>query len=111
MKKILMSVLAMGAITMNVNAGDCTTNRCTHVKITEVYATFGGTLYVQTSGDESTLNCTSLANRYVSVGATDPGKNALYSMMLTAQTTGKDVTIRVQEGSAGCRIFYAHMNN
>lgn len=110
MKKVLISVLAIGMISSNLY-GACTAKSCANVKITKVNATFGGTIYIATDGSESALNCTSPGNAYVSVGATDAGKNALYSMMLTAQTTGKKVNIRIQEGSAGCRILYATMAN
>jgi hypothetical protein len=108
MKKVLMSVLAMGAMTMSANAA-CSGTACTNVKVTEVYATFGGTIYISTDGDEGALTCTSPGNVYVSIGANDPGKNALYSMMLTAKTTQANVKIRIQSGTDGCRILYANI--
>ena len=108
MKKILMSALAIAAMTMSANAA-CSGNACNNVTVTEVYATFGGTIYISTSGNEGALTCTSPGNVYVSVGANDPGKNALYSMMLTAKTTKAKVKIRIQEGTDGCRILYANM--
>ena len=108
MKKILMGALAFGAISSSLY-GACAGNSCTNVKITEVYATFGGTIYIGTDGNEGALSCTSPGNVYVSVGASDPGKNALYSMMLTAKTTQAKVKIRIQTGTDGCRILYANI--
>jgi len=106
MKKFLMSVLALSSVSSYLY-GACSGTACTNVKITEVYATFGGTIYIGTDGNEGSLSCTSPGNAYVSIGATDAGKNALYSMMLTAKTTGKKVKIRIQNNTQGCRILYA----
>ena len=108
MKKFLMSTLVLGAMTSSLYGG-CAGSACTDVKITEVYATFGGTIYIATDGDERALNCVSPGNVYVSVGANDAGKNALYSMMLTAKTTQAKVKIRIQDSSKGCRILYANI--
>jgi len=108
MKKFLASVLVLGAMSSSLY-GACSGTACTDVKITEVYATFGGTIYIGTDGNEGSLSCTSPGNVYVSVGANDPGKNALYSMMLTAKTTNAKVKIRIQSGTDGCRILYANI--
>jgi len=110
MKKTIMSIVALGTMVSIANAG-CDTVSCTG-KITELYMTNTGTLYVGTDGDEKSLNCAGGAGNggvsgvYMSLKEGDVGKNAMYSLLLTAKTTGKPVTVRVQEGTADCRVLY-----
>jgi len=110
MKKVLMSVLAMGAITMSANAA-CDSTGCYGVTIDRMYVTSGGTIYVGTSGTESALNCTSPGGVYMSVSHDATGKNAIYSLMLTAQTTKKKINLRAAEGSASCNILFATLDS
>jgi len=110
MKKVLMSVLVMGAMTVSANAA-CSATGCTG-KIETLYMTNTGTLLVGTDGDEKALNCAGgvgnggVSGVYMSLVEGDVGKNAMYSLLLTAKTTGKSVTVRVQEGTADCRVLY-----
>ena len=104
MKKLLSIAIAIGFISTGVQAS-CNSTSCTG-KVTKIYMTADGTLYVGTDGNERSLNCTAPGGIYVSLSNTDPGKNAMYSLLLTAQTTGTPVTIRIQENSPTCRILY-----
>lgn len=110
MKKILLSVLTLGAMVVGANAA-CTTTGCTG-QITKLYMTNTGTLYVGTDGDEKALNCAGGAGNggvsgiYMSLKEGDVGKNAMYSLLLTAKTTGQVVSIRIQEGTPDCRVLY-----
>ena len=110
MKKVLLSALALGFMGSSAYAG-CNATECVG-KINKLYMTAGGTLYVGTDGDEKSLNCAAGAGNggvsgvYMSLKEGDVGKNAMYSLLLTAKTTGKSVKIRVQEGSADCRVLY-----
>ena len=103
MKKLLMSVLTIATITVSANAG-CTATGCTG-KITKLYMTATGTLYVGTDGDEKKLTCGGVSGVYMSLKEGDVGKNAMYSLLLTAQTTNKPVKIRVTDGP-DCRVQY-----
>jgi len=109
MKKILISVLAMGAISTSVYAG-CAGTACTQVDITRLYMTDYGTIFVGTSGIETSLNCNPNGGSYLSVRNADVGKNALYSMLLTAQTTKRKLDIGVEAGSADCHILAIAVN-
>ena len=109
MKKILMSVLALSTLAVVANAG-CSGALCSNVKVTKLYMTAGGTLYVGTDGTESALNCTSPAGKYVSLAEGDVGKNAMYSLLLTSMTTNKKVSIRVVSGSPTCKVQYITAN-
>jgi len=84
----------------------CISTGCYNVEVTKLYMTADGTLYVGTSGDEKSLNCTAPADAYMSLKEGDVGKNAMYSLLLTAKTTKKPVTIRIQEGTSDCRVLY-----
>lgn len=108
MKKLIMGALALGVIATNSYAA-CTATKCMG-KIDKLYMTANGTLYVGTDGNEAALNCTAPSNSYMSLAQGDLGKNAMYSLLLTAKTTGKPVTIRIQEGSPDCRILYVTAN-
>jgi len=110
MKKTLFIAIAMGMIPFTAQAG-CAATGCAG-KITKLYVTNTGTLYVGTDGNEKALNCAGGAGNggvsgvYMSLKQENVGKNAMYSLLLTARTTGKPVTIRVQTGSPDCRILY-----
>lgn len=110
MKKILFMALSIGIATVAAEAA-CNADSCKG-KITTLYMTNTGTLYVGTDGNEKALNCAGGAGKggvsgvYMSLKEGDVGKNAMYSLLLTAKTTGKVVTIRVQTGTPDCRVLY-----
>ena len=110
MKKVLLSALVLSGMVVGANAG-CAATGCTG-KITKLYMTNTGTLYVGTDGDEKALNCAGgpgnggVSGVYMSLKEGDVGKNSMYSLLLTAKTTNKDVTIRIQDGSPDCRVLY-----
>jgi hypothetical protein len=110
MKKALIAMVGLGMISSAAYAG-CTTSGCTG-KVTKLYMTASGTLYVGTDGDEKALNCAGGAGNggvsgvYMSLKEGDVGKNAMYSLLLTAKTTGKKVRVRVVEGSSDCKVQY-----
>ena len=110
MKKILLSTIVLGFMVSNAY-GICDTLRCIG-KVDKLYMTAGGTLYVGTDGDEKALDCANGAgnggvlNTYMSLKEGDVGRNAMYSLLLTAKTTGTQVYIRVETGSADCRVLY-----
>ena len=109
MRKILMSALTIGAMTTGVYAA-CSGTVCAQVEITRLYMTNTGTIFVGTSGAETSLTCTAPGNQYLSIRNGDVGKNALYSMLLTAQTTNKKIDIGVEPGSADCHVLAVVVN-
>jgi len=110
MKKILMLILTISAMSISANAV-CNVNSCTG-KVETLFMTADGTLYVGMEGDEKALDCAAgagnggIANVYMSLQEGDVGKNAMYSLLLTAKTTGKSLTVRAQTGSSDCRVLY-----
>ena len=108
MKKIIIIATLLTLLATNSYA-DCNGGACSDIKVQNLYAMSNGTITVETTGNELNLNCTSSGNGYVTVAPTDPGKNAIYSMLLTAQTTQKKVYIRVVDNSNQCRINYVFL--
>ena len=104
MNKMIIGALALGVMASSAYAG-CTADRCTG-KINKLYMTASGTLFVGTDGDERALDCKAANGRYMSLVEGDVGKNAMYSLLLTAKTTGKPVSIRIQKGTTNCRVLY-----
>jgi len=111
MKKTLIMALTLGLSSAYLQA-DCIASGCSDVTVDKLYMTASGTLYVGTSGDEKNLNCAGgegdggIANVYMSLDKDDAGQNAMYSLLLTAQTTGKTVKIRIEEDTDDCRVAY-----
>ena len=103
MKKLLASALVLSTMAANVYAG-CNATECIG-KIDTLYMTATGTLLVGTDGDETRLACGGVSSVYVSLKEGDIGKNAMYSLLLTAKTTNKPVKIRV-DNTSDCRVVY-----
>jgi len=105
MKKILLSILAIGATSVIAQAA-CIADGCYNVTVDKVFVTNTGTIYVGTSGDESTLTCGALGNSYI-ILPTGTAQNQLFSMLLTAQTTKRLINIKVNTGTY-CPIAYMY---
>ena len=105
MKKLLiagLSVVSMGSMAL---AGNCSGTQCNDVLITQVLATSAGTITVTSDADESGLTCTTFGGQYMYVAASAPGKNAIYSALLTAKTTKSRVRFIMTPDSSGyCQI-------
>ena len=106
MKKVLMSIIAMSAMAASANAGSCVASGCYAVNIKELLVTNTGSIFIQTDGAESALDCTSPGNVYMVLDASNPGQKAMYSLLLTKQTTNKPVSIRIVNGSGNCKVSY-----
>ena len=106
MKNTLMSVIVLSTISTASHAL-CNANGCYNVNIQKILVRNNGSILVETSGDESLLNCTSPANRYISL-LSDAGQKSIYAMLLTKQTSGKTISIRITPASSGCSIAYVY---
>lgn len=110
MKKLLISILAIVMMSISVYA-KCTSGACTG-KITKLYIKADGLILVGTDGNENALNCAAGAGNggvsgvYMTLRKKDIGQNTMYSLILTAEATGKDITLKIQEGTPDCRVIY-----
>ena len=107
MKKIMLSILGISALTTSMYAG-CSGAACIDVSVDKIVVT-SSTIFVATSGDESSLNCTSPANVFTTLSATEASSKAMYSALLTAQTIKKNIKLRIVDGSATCQIAYIEL--
>lgn len=90
----------------NFTFANCGTNSCDTVYVEKLYITAAGTVYIGTSGTETSLACVAESGIYLTLALNTPGADAIYSALLTAQTANKKVFIRVDEAVAGCKVLY-----
>lgn len=105
MKKILASLLTFSALSTSAYAG-CSGGACSDVTIDYILVLNNGTISVGTSGTETDLTCTASGGKYLAISASASGKNAMYSALLTAQTTKKKLSIRLNDTDDACYIAY-----
>jgi len=107
MKKIIMSVLAMGALSTGAYAA-CTTSGCSDVGVERFLVSSIGNILVAPVGGLTGVNCTPVLGYYVTINATDPGAKSIYSYLLTAKTTGQNISFAVVDGSATCDVAFVY---
>jgi len=91
---------------------ECQAGGCLNVNVTEIYMnTLAAGFHVQTSGNETLANCTPISGILLTVPETFPHFKEIYSLLLSAQLSGKAVTIMINQGSDPCTISYAKLLN
>jgi len=105
MKKILISLMALGTLSTATYA-DCSGGACSSVKIDSILILSNGSITVGTSGTETGLTCAAAGGKYLAIDANAVGKNAMYSALLTAQTTKATLSIRTNDDASACQIAY-----
>jgi len=105
MKKILASLLTAGALSTGAYA-ECSAGACSDVTVDFILVLTSGTISVGTSGTETGLTCTASGGKYLAITADAAGKAAMYSALLTAQTTNKKLSIRLNDTTDACQIAY-----
>jgi len=103
-----------GLTTMNVNTNALnvctgTNNVCDRVLIDRIFINSAGTLLISTSGVEANLSCSPTNNIYLKYKEHQKNYKEMYTMFLSAQLSGKRVTVKVLTGGQ-CEIDYAYMN-
>lgn len=98
--------LALSAFALATPAlAECNKNRCTG-EIERLYVNANHAL-VTTTSDERRLNCRLQDDRYIRLEFDHPAFKELYAMLLTAKSARLTTTLRIEEGSRGCRLSYA----
>ena len=105
MKKMIISVIAMGTLVATSAQATCEAYGCTG-KVTRLQVTSTGNVQVGIEGVATSMNCTAVANAYSEIDLSSAGGNAIYSALLTAQTTQNSILVRIVEGSSNCAIGY-----
>jgi len=107
MKKHLMSLLAIMALTVSANAS-CTTTGCSNVGVERFLVASNGNILISPAGGLAGVNCTPVLGYYVTIQATDPGAKAIYSYLLTAKTTKQNISFAVVKGSPTCDVAFVY---
>jgi len=87
---------------------ECGSNSCENARILELYTEANGNVYVQLSGTTSNLNCTLASNTFVTLLPGRARFAQIYASLLAAQLSDRLVTVRIDNGSAGCTIAYIY---
>mgnify|MGYP000501257147 CR=1 FL=1 len=110
-KTILVFLIALGCmISFSVSSMAACSDKLCKGKVVKLRL-HDNILYIGTDGDESQLNCTSPAGTYVSIPTGDPSFMQKYSLLLTAVSLDKTVTLRIKELSRICNVDYIIMDN
>ena len=107
MKKSLMSLLAIMALTISANAA-CTTTGCSDVGVDRFLVASNGNILIAPVGGLVGVNCTPVLDFYVTIQATDAGAKSMYSYLLTAKTTNQNISFAIVEGSATCDLAFVY---
>jgi len=105
MKKLLASLFTISALSTGAYA-ECSAGACSDVTVDFILVLGSGTISVGTSGTETGLTCTASGGKYLTIATDVEGKPAMYSALLTAQTTKKKLSIRLNDTTDACNIVY-----
>ena len=104
--KVRFLVLIGFTLVSVVGHADCNGGACSNITIEEMQVQSDGRIFVQTSGDETALNCTPEANVFLRLdGSTEGGKN-IYSALLTSHTQDEALNIRIIDNQNPCQITH-----
>lgn len=106
-----MSAFGMGLLAtfaFSTAAADCNTWSCGSIRITGLYTTANGDVYVQVSGNMAALNCTLASDTYITLPSTLARFKEIYASLLAYQLTDRELSIRIVEGSPGCNVQYIY---
>lgn len=116
MKTILIMIAAfLISVIPSESKADCASVACDPVKVTKLYlhpAANGGagTLFIATSGNEYSLDCAPNSGGYLNLYADTHLFKELYSMLLAALVSGKEVRIRLDSSANPCKVVYVVIN-
>lgn len=106
MKKFVLLILVISVT--NVASADCASNGCWDVYIEQLYIRNSGKNLIQTSGDETKLNCNADSGKFLELPLSGNNKEML-SALLAAQMANKKVGLRIIENS-NCEVAYITLN-
>lgn len=80
---------------------------CSAVKISNMQvAESDGSVWIETSGAETNLNCTASSNVFLKLDANTSGGRNIYSALLAYKLADKALGFRVAENSNPCKVLY-----
>jgi hypothetical protein len=87
---------------------DCLASGCYTVYIEQLMPTATNGVWIQTSGNETLMNCTADSGLFIHLPAGTPKE--IYSTLLAAHMADKLVSIVVNQGTNPCTVSYAYLN-
>lgn len=112
MKLRLGILIILSFLSMSGHAGEppfvgCAKYGCIG-KIDKIYLNPNGTVQIPAMGTNSSiLGCTLGAGNYLTLKPEHVHFKNMYSMMLTAHTSQKNIYLRIVENSQNCEIWYS----
>ena len=108
MKRIIHKLLGLSGILLPSSAiAACGTYACDNVNLKTIHVEASGNIYVEIHEDTTSLNCTRVSGRYMTLRASDANADKIYAMLLSAQAAGKPIgRVRISEQTTDCRIAY-----
>lgn len=92
--------------------GQCSSGGCDNVQIHEIQVNVDdGFVWVQTTGTETSLNCTPEAGVFLKLDTSSQGGKNAYAALLSVQARGKTADFRIQDNVSPCRIVYIRPYN
>lgn len=108
-------IVAILSFTFSVNSfAACSGVGCSDVKIDTLYVSENSYMYIATNGVETNLtNCVPSDPIYIRLLTSHPNFDRIYSILLTAVTADKEVTLRMKDttGNSGeCEVAYVRFD-
>ncbi|WP_444956781.1 hypothetical protein [Microbulbifer sp. ZKSA002] len=92
-------------------AGSCGANTCSG-NITVLYPQGDSSdIYIELDADMSSLNCTLVGGRYITLTKGNGLHSEIYSMLLSASIAQKSLKFRVEENTSNCELIYTQLIN
>jgi len=99
--------MALVATFGRAEAASCTASDCRGTKISTLYISQSGAIYVEPAdGGVTNLNCTAPSSKYLTLPTSHAGFDTIYKALLAAYLGKVDVWLRVVAGSSNCEIAY-----
>lgn len=100
--------VAASVLLTNSARAECTALSCDNSRILSIYTQANGDTYIQLSGTMSNLSCSPVSGVYVTLVSSDQHYKEIYANLLAWQLADRPVGVRVDQGSAGCRVLYVY---
>src|SRR5437868_11839280 len=106
--RIASAVALSAAVGATQAVAECNNYICENVRISTLYTSADGGVYVRAQGNISALNCTLEGGIYMTLVASSPRFKEIYANLMAYQLADRPISIRINEGSQGCTVAYVY---
>ncbi len=89
---------------------DCSATACKGI-VEKIFTRADGMTFFKIAGDRSLVNCTLNSNVYFTLPGDAPGARNILALAIAAQSAGRELTVRIVEGSTGCTVSFATLDS